>query len=72
MDINKAMSICFKNNLKVFPIKYDEGWKITAVHNKESETFDKIVNGKEEMNRALALSYIHFAKKFEINVNKLV
>lgn len=59
MDINDAMVICFKNNLKVYPhkrkINVEQLNKPTIVYNKE--LFDP-----KKINEAVTKTYIHHAK----------
>lgn len=64
MNINKAMQICLKNKVKVFPEYFDKlkGFKIGYTINGKPKYFDKIIKQKE-VNNALVSSYIYLASK---------
>lgn len=63
MDINKAMSICFKNDIKVYPVIQNRKQKVAvSFKNKQIKLFDKVLSGKD-LNEALVKTYIFYAKK---------
>lgn len=63
MDINKAMQICIKNNVKVYPLN---GYVYASGFTDEPKKFDnKPVNNKD-LNDALTKTYIFYAKKLSI------
>ena len=64
MEISNAMSRCFKNGIKVYPKKFDNGWKIQYVILKKVNTFNKILKTNKEINEAVVLSYEYLAKKY--------
>lgn len=60
MEINQAMRICFKNNIKVYPHKR----KIhVAELNKQTIVYEKELFDPKKINEAMELTYIHHAKK---------
>ena len=64
MEISNAMSICFKNKIKVYPIKTVVGWKIQVVINNKKTTYDKVLLNKKEINVAIYKSYLYLAEKY--------
>lgn len=63
MEINKALSICYKNNTKVYPVKCGYGWKVNYIFKGgKAKEFDKVVKQKD-LNNALSSSYVYLAKK---------
>ena len=64
MEINKAMLRCFKNNIKVYPIKTALGWKIQYTMLNKKNTFNKILGNKKEINDAIMKSYSYLAEKY--------
>ena len=63
MDVSQAMSICFKNNVKVYPIMFKGSFKVQVSFDGKIKTFDKMI-GKNEVNEALTKTYLHYAEKF--------
>lgn len=65
MDINKAMSKCFKNGVIVYPV-YNQSLKCFNIQRKLKEnkpyTYEKPLK-QNEVNNALIKVYIHLAKK---------
>ena len=60
MDINEAMRVCFKNNIKVYPHKR----KIyVAELNKPTIVYQKELTNPKDINNAMELTYIYHAKK---------
>lgn len=64
MDINKAMQICLKNKVKVYPeyFKNLKGFKIAYTVNNKVKYFDKLIK-QNEINNAMVSSYIYLASK---------
>lgn len=63
MEINDAMSICFKNKIKVYPVIENRRQKVAvSFKNKQIKMFDKVLSGKD-LNEALVKTYIFYAKK---------
>ena len=60
MDINEAMVICFKNNVKVYPHK---GKIHVAELNKQTIVYDKKLLNPKDINNAMTKTYIYHAKK---------
>tara|TARA_R110002012_G_scaffold321835_1_gene551705 strand:+ start:2608 stop:2802 length:195 start_codon:yes stop_codon:yes gene_type:complete len=60
MDVNDAMRVCFKNNIKVYPHKR----KIhVAELNKPTIVYEKELTSPKDINKAMELTYIYHAKK---------
>ena len=64
MEISEAMVLCFKNGIKVYPVKTVTGWKIEYVINSEKHKFNKVLNSNKEKNNATTKSYLYLAKKY--------
>lgn len=65
MDINKAMSLCFRKEIKVYPIKDGKDWFIEfSVGTAKPTRFPKKLN-KKDVNNAISKTYIFLAKKIE-------
>ncbi|QIG62296.1 hypothetical protein [Tenacibaculum phage JQ] len=64
MDITKAMQICFKNNIKVFPVYFKnlKGFKICREYNNKPTYYNKLIK-QNEINNAMKSVYIDLAKK---------
>jgi hypothetical protein len=63
MNINDALSLCFKNDIKVYPVIVNGRHKVAAqFQSNPPKVFDKYVAGNE-LNEALVKTYIHYAKK---------
>jgi len=60
MNISKAMSICFENNIKVYPVRVGNNFMVCYVKKGEEKQFDKLVS-KTEVNDAIAKTYIYLA-----------
>lgn len=57
------MSICFKNDIKVYPIIENKNHKVAVqFKNRQPKVFDKVLSGKE-LNEALTKTYIFYANK---------
>jgi len=63
IDISKAMSICIKHGLKVYPVVSGRKFKIEVDNNGNLKRYDKEVDSKE-LNKALSNTYKHFAVQF--------
>lgn len=62
-EINKAMSRCFKNRVKVYPVKVSGGWKIEfSVGDKKPKRYDKIIK-QADINEAVTKTYINLSNK---------
>lgn len=63
MNINKAMSICHKANLKVYGVNRS-GKMYVEVNESNKITPSKILhNSSKSLNEAVAKTYIHYANK---------
>jgi len=64
MNINKAMGICFKNNIKIYPTynKSFRSWSIVLDINGNKNKIPKQIQQKE-VNDAITKSYIYYANK---------
>ncbi len=52
IDINYYMSLCFKNNIKVYPILYDKScFKIQVNYNGRKKTGDDKYNWRTQQNK---------------------
>jgi len=60
IEINKATSICIRNNIKVYPVAEGSRFKIEVDNNGEKIRYSKFVSGKE-INVAMTKTYKHFA-----------
>ncbi len=60
MNINDAMTICFKNNIKIYPHK---GKIHVAELNKQTIVYQKELLDPKDINDAMTKTYIHHAKK---------
>lgn len=64
MNINKAMSICFRNKIKVYPVlsKKTKLFRIAvSVFGKEKVIRKDIT--QKEINNSMTKTYIYYAKK---------
>ena len=64
MDHNNAMSLCFKNKIKCYPVYTITGVKIEYIINNKAYKFDKVLNGHKEINNAIVKSYVYLCKKY--------
>ena len=64
MEISNAMALCFKNKIKVYPVKTVVGWKIQVVINNKKTTYDKVLLNKKDINVAIYKSYLYLANKY--------
>jgi hypothetical protein len=63
-DINKAMSICFKNGVKIYPVLSGRHHKIQVESNgKKQPPYDKILRNFKEVNDAMTSTYFYCAEK---------
>lgn len=64
MDINDAMKICFKNNVKVYPFynKTIRMWNVVVDIDGQAKKIPKDLKQKE-LNNAIKKTYIFYAKK---------
>ena len=69
IDISKAMSICLRNGVKVYPKVSGRKFKVEVDNKGEIIRYDKEVIGKE-LNKALSNTYKHFAKIILNDANK--
>ena len=63
LDISKAMSICIKNGLKVYPVAVGRRFKIEVDNNGTIKRYDKEINA-HKINKALSATYKYFAIMF--------
>jgi len=66
IDINKAISVCLKNNTKCYPIVLSKGlgFKIEVSIKDKIYTFDKRLKNNKEAIIAQEKTYIFYAKKY--------
>lgn len=64
MDINKAMQICFKNKIKIYPNYYKlyKSFRIVVNYNGKEKPIKKDVK-PSEINNAIIKTYKFYAKK---------
>ena len=66
MTISEAMSICFKNNTKVYPVVKGFFLNVQVSLNGKIKTFDTKLTTKN-VNEALIKTYLFYAEKFKYN-----
>lgn len=67
MNPTEAQLICIRNNILVYPIiiKYNQ-WRIRVDKNGiKLVVYDKILTTKDQVNKAMISTYIHFANKLK-------
>ena len=64
MDVNKAMSICFKNKVKIYPFynKTTRMWSVVVDIDGNATKLPKEIKQKQ-LNDAITKSYIFYAKR---------
>tara|TARA_R110000772_G_scaffold188838_4_gene299943 strand:- start:6240 stop:6461 length:222 start_codon:yes stop_codon:yes gene_type:complete len=72
MDVSEAMSICFRNNTKVYPVfskenKYQIEYSVKDI---PKTRYIKRLNNVKEVNKAMVNTYIFIAKKLLLEKNK--
>lgn len=67
MELNKAMGICLKNHIKVYPVGDKPYFYIEASIRNKPKRFNKKLLTPKDVNKALAKTYIYYAEKLEIN-----
>ena len=60
IDISKAMSICLRNGVKVYPVISDNKFKVEVNNKGNIVRYNKEVVTKE-LNKALSTTYKYFA-----------
>lgn len=60
IDISKAISICLRRGIKVYPVVSDKKFKIEVNDNGKLKRYNKEV-AVRELNKALSNTYKHFA-----------
>ncbi|MFD1292659.1 hypothetical protein ACFQ5N_02315 [Lutibacter holmesii] len=63
IDVSKAMAICIKHGLKVYPVASGRKFKIEVDNNGTLKRYNKEVVSKE-LNKAMSVTYKHFAVQF--------
>jgi len=61
LDINKAMSICVRNGVKVYPVPIGRLFAVEVDRKSGIKRYDSLVSGKE-VAAAVRKTYIAFAK----------
>ena len=61
IDINKAMSICIRNGVKVYPVPLGRLFAVEVDKPSGLKRYDKLINGKE-VAAAVRKTYIAYAK----------
>ena len=64
MDINKAMSICFKKGIKVYPEIKNKSFVVAVNDNNKVKLSDKLHTSKT-INKAIVNTYLHIAEKIK-------
>ena len=63
-DINKAMGVCFKNGVKVYPVLSGRDHKIQVeINGKKQPPYNKILRNSKEVNDAMTSTYFYCAEK---------
>ena len=70
-DISEAMSVCMKNGIRVYPIRSEGFWKVQVVNKKDVNTFSKKLYSSNEVNEAVAKTYIYYFEKNKL-LNTLI
>lgn len=60
--IDNAMALCFKNNIKVYPVGVGRRFKIESNVVDRITTFDKVLTPKQ-VNGAIEKTYFYYADK---------
>jgi len=68
MNISEACSICFKKEIKVYPVKVGATWRITwrievKTGNNKPIRYEKPLKQGFDTNNAMSKTYIFLAKK---------
>ena len=63
MNISEAMSICFKNKTKVYPIVFGRKFKIQIDVNGQKTTYREILSSKE-LGKKTCSKYISLANEY--------
>ena len=63
-DSYKEAGICIKNGIKVYPVQIRSKWKIEVDNNGKITVIDKEIS-QNEINYAMAMTYIFYAGKIE-------
>lgn len=68
MEVSRAMSICIKNGIKIYPVSDKLYFYVEYRKNDDKPITSKIRHLKpKEINEALVETYIYYAEKLEIN-----
>lgn len=64
MEINKAMSLCLKNGIKVYPVQINRK-KIFIESDKNGKVtrYKKVLDNIKDINKAIESTYIFLAEK---------
>lgn len=57
------MSACFKNGIKVYPVRKNGSWRVQSQFNGRKKTFDKDLKTTKELNEALTKTYKYYYNK---------
>ena len=71
IDINKALSICIKNKVIVYPVMSGRRFKIQVNDNGSLTTYDKEIAG-DKVSNAQSKVYKYHALKILNNANKTI
>lgn len=66
MSISEAISICLKNNTRVYPVIAGNNHKVQVDLNGKIKTFDKLLT-QSKLNKALEKTYFFYANKYTTN-----
>ena len=63
MEINKAMSICHKARIYIAGCRSGIQYAVVVTKDGKENEYNKKLTTNDELNNAIKLTYIHFAKK---------
>lgn len=67
MSISEAVSICTKNEIKVYPVKRRNGWFLQVNFKGSLKTFEKRLDSNNAIGDAVQKTYLHYANKINIH-----
>lgn len=67
MSISEAVSICVKNEIKVYPVKRRNGWFLQVNFKGVLKTFEKRLDSNKDISDAVQKTYLHYAKKINLH-----
>ena len=64
MMVHEATYICSQNSIYVYPIVFEDGFKIEVKQKEKIKRFDKKIKSKEVCD-SMKKTYIHFAEQLK-------